>query len=149
MATISRVPQDERQVSAVARIRACELTRIRTAVLDPRHSKLTEKQPNVTFSFRNLTLGGARMVRKPVVILGLAGILMSLGAVLAVSEGSAVPFPTSFRNWFAVNSMIVTKDSPMFAQIGGMHVIYVNAEGIADAKEERAVSVSRRNRFRG
>jgi hypothetical protein len=75
------------------------------------------------------------MVRKPVVILSLAGILMSFGAVLAVSEGGAVPFPTSFRNWFAVNSMIVTKDSPMFTQIGGMHVVYVNAKGLPTLKK--------------
>ena len=26
--------------------------------------------------------------------------------------------------------MIVTKDGPIFAQIGGMHIIYVNAKGV-------------------
>jgi Cytochrome P460 len=75
------------------------------------------------------------MLRKPLRILGFAGILMLMCAVLAKSAGSDVPFPNGFRNWFAVNSMIVTKDSPMFAQIGGMHVIYVNAKGLPTLKK--------------
>jgi hypothetical protein len=75
------------------------------------------------------------MLRKPLRILGFAGILMLLSAVLAKSAGNGVPFPTGFRNWFVVNSMIVTKDSPMFAQIGGMHIIYVNAKGLPTLKK--------------
>jgi hypothetical protein len=75
------------------------------------------------------------MLRKPIRILGFAGILMLLSAGLAKSAGDGVPFPTGFRNWFVVNSMIVTKDSPMFAQIGGMHIIYVNAKGLPTLKK--------------
>lgn len=76
------------------------------------------------------------MLRKLVGIFGLAGILMSLGAVATISAaGDDVPFPTGFRNWFAVNSMIVTKDSPISAQIGGMHIIYVNAKGLPTLKK--------------
>jgi hypothetical protein len=58
------------------------------------------------------------MLRNLVGILGLAGILLSLGAVSAIPAGDEVAFPNGFRDWFAVNSMIVTKDSPMFEQIG-------------------------------
>lgn len=65
---------------------------------------------------------------------GLIGILMSLGAISTIPAGDDVPFPTGFRDWFAVNSMIVTKDSPMFGQIGGMHFIYVNAKGLPTLK---------------
>ena len=41
---------------------------------------------------------------------------------------------TTFRSdWLprlvALNSMIVTKDSPIFGQVGGMHLMYVNAKG--------------------
>jgi Cytochrome P460 len=67
-------------------------------------------------------------------ISGLVGILMSLGVVSTISAGDDVPFPTGFRDWFVVNSMIVTKDSPMFGQIGGMHIIYVNAKGLPTLK---------------
>lgn len=74
------------------------------------------------------------MLRKLVVVLGVAGVLMSAGAASATSLADEVPFPTGFRDWFAVNSMIVTKDSPSFGQIGGLHLIYVNAKGLPTLK---------------
>jgi len=64
----------------------------------------------------------------------LVGICISLGAISTISAGDDVPFPTGFRDWFAVNSMIVTKDSPISSQIGGMHLIYVNAIGLPTLK---------------
>jgi hypothetical protein len=74
------------------------------------------------------------MLRRLIGILGFAGILMSLGAVPTISAGDDVPFPNGFRDWFVVNSMIVTKDSPISAQIGGMHIIYVNTKGLPTLK---------------
>jgi len=74
------------------------------------------------------------MLRKLPGILGLAGILTLLSAVSTISAGEDVPFPTGFRDWFVVNSMIVTKDSSMSSQIGGMHIIYVNAKGLPTLK---------------
>jgi hypothetical protein len=70
------------------------------------------------------------MFRKYFNAVAVAGILLPLAAPAAISDGTTVPFPDGFRNWFAVNSMIVTKDSPISAQIGGMHIIYVNAKGL-------------------
>ena len=58
---------------------------------------------------------------------------MSFGA-LSLSAADDVAFPIGFRDWFVVNSMIVTKDSPISAQIGGMHIIYVNAKGLPTLK---------------
>jgi hypothetical protein len=69
------------------------------------------------------------MLRKPLGTLALALILLTSGAVPAISDGNGVAFPTGFRDWFVVNSMIVTPTSPISAQIGGMHIIYVNATG--------------------
>jgi hypothetical protein len=77
---------------------------------------------------------GALMLRKLISALGLAAGLTSLGTVSAMAADDAVPFPNGFRDWFAVNSMIVTKDSPIFGQIGGMHIIYVNAKGLPALK---------------
>lgn len=45
-----------------------------------------------------------------------------------------VPFPTGLRDWFEVNPMIVTKDSPIFLQLGGMHLIHVNTKGLPTLK---------------
>ena len=79
---------------------------------------------------RSLTI-----LRKLLSIFSLAGVLLSLGAPPTISAASdEVPFPTGFRDWFVVNSMIVTKDSPLSAQIGGLHVINVNAKGLPTLK---------------
>jgi hypothetical protein len=66
--------------------------------------------------------------------LALAVALISLGSSSATPPADDIPFPNGFRDWFVVNSMIVTKDSPMFGQIGGLHIIYVNAKGFATLK---------------
>jgi cytochrome P460 len=85
--------------------------------------------------FHYFAIGGAPMLRKLVSIIGLTGVLISLGAVSAKSVGDDVRFPNGFRDWFVVNSMIVTKDSPISGQIGGMHIIYVNAKGLPTLKK--------------
>ena len=60
--------------------------------------------------------------------------LLSLTTISAQPAADEIRFPDGFRNWFAVNSMVVAKDSPVFSQIGGMHVIYVNAKGLSTLK---------------
>jgi len=52
-------------------------------------------------------------------------------AVMAVSAGAADDLkpPVGYRNWFHVNTMIVDKASPLFAQLGGMHNVHVNSVG--------------------
>lgn len=77
----------------------------------------------------------APILRNLAGVLGLGGVLMSFGALSATSAGDEVPFPKGFRDWFVVNSQVVTKDSPVFDQIGGMHVIYVNAKGLPTLKK--------------
>ena len=74
------------------------------------------------------------MLKKRVAVLGFIGFLMSIGALSAPPAGYDVPFPKRFRDWFVVNSMIVTKDSPISGQIGGLHIIYVNAKGFPTLK---------------
>jgi hypothetical protein len=76
------------------------------------------------------------MQRRLMGMWGLAGtlILILLGAVSAQTSGDDIAFPNGFRDWFVVNSMIVTKDSPISSQIGGMHIIYVNAKGLPTLK---------------
>ena len=73
-------------------------------------------------------------LRHLVGVLVVAGIFLSFGTGPATSADDKVPFPNGFRDWFAVNSMIVTKDSPIFGQIGGMHLVYVNAKGLPTLK---------------
>ena len=56
-----------------------------------------------------------------------------LGAAAALAETTLTP-PTGYRQWFHVNTMIVDKASPLFADLGGMHNIYVNAAGLKALK---------------
>jgi len=60
--------------------------------------------------------------------------------VLAVGAFSAEPAddikpPSGYRQWFHVNTMIVDKQSPLFAELGGMHNVYVNPTGLAALKK--------------
>jgi hypothetical protein len=96
---------------------------------------LTDDHASVIFALKISPLGGTPMLRRLLGVLGLAGISMSLCAVSAIPTDNDVPFPNGFRDWFAVNSMIVTKDSPMFGQIGGLHIVYVNAKGLPTLKK--------------
>ena len=61
-------------------------------------------------------------------------LLVFVTAVYAQTTGNHVQFPNGFRDWFLVNSMIVTKDSPIFDQLGGMHIIHVNQKGLSTLK---------------
>jgi Cytochrome P460 len=72
---------------------------------------------------------------KPAGVLGVAGILMMFGAPSATSADDGVPFPNGFRDWFVVNSMSATKDSPVFGNVEGMHLIHVNAKGLPTLKK--------------
>jgi hypothetical protein len=38
--------------------------------------------------------------------------------------------PTGYRQWFHVNTMVIDKTSPLFASLGGMHNVSVNAVGL-------------------
>ena len=67
-------------------------------------------------------------------LLTLAGVLAAVAAAPARPADEQIPFPNGFRNWFAVNSMVVTQESPAFTQIGGMHIVYLNAPGLSTLK---------------
>jgi len=73
-------------------------------------------------------------------ILAVAAILLSLAAISAQPAGDEILFPSEFRNWFVVNSMVVAKDSPIFSQIGGMHIIYVNIKGLSTLRRSGTLS---------
>ncbi|HXX47521.1 MAG TPA: cytochrome P460 family protein [Myxococcota bacterium] len=73
-------------------------------------------------------MGDTRSVGRAVVVFALA-----FGALSARAD-DALKIPRDFKRWYLVNSMVVTKDSPLFAQIGGLHLVYVNSVGFARLK---------------
>ncbi len=53
--------------------------------------------------------------------------VLAFGTVFAAPAGDGLTLPVGFEHWYLVNSMVVTKDSPLFEAIGGLHHIYINA----------------------
>ena len=70
------------------------------------------------------------MLRKFAVVLRCAAALMLFGTLTAVSADDGAPFPNGFRDWFFVNSLTATANSPLFGNVAGVHHIYVNAKGL-------------------
>jgi hypothetical protein len=62
-----------------------------------------------------------------------AALLLAL-LPLAARSADDIKIPAGYRNWFHVNTMIVTKESPLFESLGGMHIVHVNPEGEAALK---------------
>jgi hypothetical protein len=63
-----------------------------------------------------------------------AGLLVAMAPFAAESAGD-IKFPTGYRSWFHVNTMIIDKSSPLFDTLGGMHNVYVNSTGQAALKK--------------
>jgi Cytochrome P460 len=63
--------------------------------------------------------------------------IASIATIVALSAHAAdqLKFPVGYRSWFHVNTQIVTKDSPLFDVIGGMHNVHVNSVGEATLKK--------------
>jgi hypothetical protein len=54
----------------------------------------------------------------------------AFGTVFAAAAADdELKIPADFQHWYLVNSMIVTKDSPQFGTIGGLHHIFINSVG--------------------
>ena len=56
--------------------------------------------------------------------------LLAWGSVSAATGPPALKIPAGFQHWYLVNSMIITKASPSFSAIDGLHHIYVNDIGL-------------------
>ncbi len=66
----------------------------------------------------------------------LSATLGLIAATLYPAESADdIKLPTGYRQWFHVNTMVVSKDSPLFDAIGGMHNVYINSVGEAALKK--------------
>ncbi len=60
----------------------------------------------------------------------IAGIAIA-GGVASLHLSDGVPYPTGYRQWTHVKSMVVLPSSAAFATGGGMHHVYANAAAMA------------------
>lgn len=61
---------------------------------------------------------------KRVVLTLLVG--LSLVFALAAEQRPAVPFPTGYRNWHHVKTMVLQAGHPLYEGFGGIHHVYAN-----------------------
>jgi hypothetical protein len=62
--------------------------------------------------------------------------LASLAIISVAAEpADDIKMPSGYRHWFHVNTMVIDKESPLFAGLGGMHNVYVNSTGEAALKK--------------
>jgi hypothetical protein len=75
-------------------------------------------------------------MRQKIKLVSATLVMLGMSAMTIAAESSDDITPaTGYRNWFHVNTMIVTKDSPFFDVIGGMHNVHANAVGEAALKK--------------
>jgi hypothetical protein len=74
-------------------------------------------------------------VHKLAGVISVAVIVTLFGASSATSAADVIPFPNGFSDWFVVNSMSATKESPVFGMVDGMQLIHVNARGLTALKK--------------
>ncbi|MBW9265015.1 MAG: cytochrome P460 family protein [Candidatus Thiodiazotropha sp. (ex. Lucinisca nassula)] len=51
-------------------------------------------------------------------------------ASVALATESNVPYPTDYRNWHHVKSMVIEEGHPLFNAFGGIHHIYANDKAL-------------------
>lgn len=60
--------------------------------------------------------------------------LASLFLIASAAFAADVPYPTGYRNWGHVKSMVLEKGHPLFDSFGGIHHIYANAKAMQGYK---------------
>lgn len=61
--------------------------------------------------------------------------LASIAVVLpAIAADAQVPYPTAYRDWHHVKSMVIDKGHPLYEAFGGIHHLYANQKAVAGYK---------------
>ncbi|MFZ5557836.1 MAG: cytochrome P460 family protein [Pseudomonadota bacterium] len=68
-------------------------------------------------------------------------LLVSLAAALAATAVSAaepqVPYPTGYRDWHHVKSMVINPGHPLYDAFGGIHHLYANGKAMEGYRRGR------------
>lgn len=60
----------------------------------------------------------------------LPALLAMLSTTAALAADPEVPYPTGYRYWHHVKSMVIEQGHPLFESFGGIHHIYANAAAL-------------------
>lgn len=65
-----------------------------------------------------------KAIRKLLIIFG------TVTAIAALAAEPEVPYPTGYRDWHHIKSMVIEEGHPLFASFGGIHHIYANDQAL-------------------
>lgn len=63
-------------------------------------------------------------------IFGVVVMVACSGAAWA-ADSPPVPYPTGYRDWHHVKSMVINPGHPLYASFGGIHHLYANKQAVA------------------
>lgn len=63
-------------------------------------------------------------------IVGLLLIGASVAAAPIVAAEAPVPYPTGYRDWHHVKSMVIERGHPLYEAFGGIHHLYANRKAV-------------------
>jgi hypothetical protein len=66
----------------------------------------------------------------------LVALCMAATAVTQAADPE-VPYPTDYRDWYHVKSMVIEEGHPLFASFGGIHHLYANDKALEGYRSER------------
>jgi Cytochrome P460 len=65
------------------------------------------------------------------------GVLMIAAVGFGAMAATAVPYPTNYRSWTHVKSMVIEPGHPLHASFGGIHHLYANDQAMQGYREGR------------
>lgn len=75
------------------------------------------------------------MTRNMLLFVGLAAVLMAAAAG-CTAQVSGVAYPSGYRDWTHVKSVLVSEQHPLSERFGGMHHVYANALALRAMKDQ-------------
>jgi hypothetical protein len=64
----------------------------------------------------------------------LATAALAASFAASAADPAPVPYPTGYRDWHHVKSMVINPGHPLYGSFGGIHHIYGNAKAVAGYK---------------
>jgi hypothetical protein len=64
----------------------------------------------------------------------LAAAALAASFAASAADPAPVPYPTGYRDWHHVKSMVINPGHPLYGAFGGIHHIYGNAKAVAGYK---------------
>ncbi|MEQ1773022.1 MAG: cytochrome P460 family protein [Burkholderiales bacterium] len=62
-------------------------------------------------------------------------VVLTLSASVLAADPAPVPYPTGYRDWHHVKSMVINQGHPLYQSFGGIHHLYANKAAVEGYKK--------------